>query len=194
MKRSQAKFDLIERIRGGEYNALLEVYSRNRNEFIVWAVRRYDVSPELAKDSFSEAVVRLFGMAIEGKLDSITRNVDAYLFTVARNHLLKELKEDGRIMREYQPLAETIVEEPTEEYNYLDEFSPLIQDIWKSLPEECYRIFQFRYIFGMRSKEIARKLNLKDEFAVNTRKFRCFRKIRKLLLQLAGKKLEIFES
>ncbi|MDW7694550.1 RNA polymerase sigma-70 factor [Flammeovirgaceae bacterium SG7u.111] len=154
---------LIERIKGGEKQALETLFDRY---FEVLCDFSYQFLK--SKDLSEEAVSDVFIKVWENKHQiSIQSGVKAYLYRAARNQSLNYLKKEGADL--YTDLSEATLKPSDSEHLadqllMFDELQKSIENIIDKMPKQRKLIFRMNRLDGMKYQEIAEVLGI----SVNT--------------------------
>ncbi len=131
-------------------------------------------------DVFQDSLVALYKLAREEKLGDHIR-LEAYFFTICKNHWLKELQKKKRtveLTKKYENVSGDISQEAiliTEERN------ALVEKLITQVGGICYKVLRHYYYEKRRMKEIAEILSLSSEQAAKDKKASCMKKLRTLI-------------
>lgn len=120
---------------------------------------------EEANDLVQDIFVQLWDE--KEKLDE-SKNLESYFFTLLRNKCLNLLKrkvvEGKYIRRQIMPEAERLYQlsfsSAAESQSLADRLSMELESLIASMPSQCGKVFQLRWIDGKKIREIAEDLNI----------------------------------
>ncbi len=131
-------------------------------------------------DIFQDSLVELYKKARTGRLGDHIR-LEAYFFTICKNHWLKELQKKKRTVA-LTHHHENVSEEETQESILLTkERNALVDQLISRFGTTCYQVLRYYYYDKRRMKEIANLLSLSNEQAAKDKKNSCMKKLRKLI-------------
>lgn len=150
--------NLIEKLQRGDtgaYKELYHIYAQQLYRFVLRTAK----SPQLAEDVMHDVFVKVWEN--RGKLDP-NQSFRAWLFTVARNHLLNLIKRSAHetsiveeMMKHSHPAQNN-----TQEKLLYDESSHLLHEAITQLPEKRKQIFELCHLQGLTYQETADKLGI----------------------------------
>lgn len=147
---SMAAPELVRRIRSGDHSAY-ELFYRMEFLNLVHFIHSYIHDQEKARDMAQETLLTLWEH--RGLLDP-ERNIRSFVFTIARNKTLNELRRMAPTEQVHEALA--LLEHPSVEENiHALELSSLIEKVWESLPKSIGETFSLSRRKGLKNKEIA---------------------------------------
>ncbi|MCK0135951.1 sigma-70 family RNA polymerase sigma factor [Arenibacter sp. S6351L] len=144
-------------------------------------------SDDQAKDTFQEAFVTTWKNIKDGKLKKDNGlNIEAYLFTVAKNKWLDYLrssryKKTTRVDKVIH-LRPDVEEEESEPSQGQDEMMAM-QRAFKQLGEKCKMVLKLFYFERKSMDEISSELQITSA-SVRNQKYRCMEKLRLLSLEI----------
>lgn len=122
-------------------------------------LRRFTSRQHDIEDIAQEAYLKAF----RAEQNRDIQHPKTFLFTVAKNIALNELRNTSRRITEYIDDAQEepefmmpTTEEEVEALDRLETYCAAVDD----LPEQCRRVYLLRKVHGMPQKEIAEKLNI----------------------------------
>ena len=182
---SRGDTHLIEQVRSGDDAAMEKVYSKYRNEFVSWSMKKYSISENRALDYYQDAITILFEKAINNTLGSIQSSLKTYLFGIGKNLVRQDLDSLTMTERHGSNLAEHYFflahnDEVNEIYQKAKEVT---KQVFHTIGEPCKSILTKFYFEKKSMTEIAMDLNYKSEAVARTSKKRCLEKIRENLLK-----------
>lgn len=132
---------------------------------LVYFIWQYVKSSETAREIAQDAFVRLW--IHHAELDE-TRSVKAYLFTISRHSLIKELRRQIKnpLMREYVDFIGGLSVEDRLTYDY-DTFTVALRKGKLTLTTRQREIFELNRETGFSVKQIASRLGIKEQVVRN---------------------------
>ena len=130
----------------------------------------YFVKEYIKNEQDSKDIMQDIFMTLWEKRDSLKAdtNLNAYLFTLAKNQCLNYLKHK-QVMEKYAKEAET-EQEMMLTYYAMNAFDPeqmdieslelMVEEAIKQLPEQCRKVFELDRFEGLKYKEIAQKMGI----------------------------------
>lgn len=164
----------LQEIRNGNEAPIITIYENYREEFIVWAGRKYQLDQEDAVDVFQESVICFYRNVVKGKVETISSSVKTYLFAIGKNIIRDKLKKNDPL-KVTQEIGEIDVSHQPEimELIYNEERAELVKQLMQELQEPCNSLLRLFYYFNLSMKEIAQKMQYKNENVAKTQKMRC---------------------
>jgi len=164
----------LQEIRNGNEAPIITIYENYREEFIVWAGRKYQLDQEDAVDVFQESVICFYRNVVRGKVETISSSVKTYLFAIGKNIIRDKLKKNDPL-KVTQEIGEIDVSHQPEimELIYNEERAELVKQLMQELQEPCNSLLRLFYYFNLSMKEIAQKMQYKNENVAKTQKMRC---------------------
>jgi len=131
-------------------------------------------------DVFQDSLVALYKQARNNRLGDHIR-LEAYFFTICKNHWLKELEKKKRTVELTADHERTSETENQETVLMTEERNVLVDNLIGRFGTTCYKILRYFYYEKRRMKEITRLLSLTNEQAAKDKKASCMNKLRKLI-------------
>lgn len=133
-----------------------------------------------ADDIFQDSMVALYKLARNEQLkDDI--NLEAYFFTICKNHWLKELKKKKRNVELTEQHENVAAIETQESILLTEERKKIMNDLIGRFGDSCYKVLRYYYYEKRRMKEIAKLLSMTNEQAAKDKKASCMKKLRTLI-------------
>jgi len=88
--------NILQQIRNGNHQPILDIYTLYRNNFIQWAVTHYSVDEDEAKDVFQEVILAFYENVKEGTLLILESDLKTYLFAIGKHKLFNLIKKSSR--------------------------------------------------------------------------------------------------
>ena len=166
---------LTEQIRRGDHSAF-ELFYRMEFLNLVHFAGSYLKDEENAKDIAQEALAALWEH--RRSLDE-GKNIRAYVFTIARNKTLDELRAQNA------PELEYLEDNSVDEYISRLELTRLIKNVWGNLPPKISKTFALSRSEGLKNREIAQREGISEK-AVEYRMRVALEKFRKNIKKYLG--------
>ena len=147
-------------------------------------VERNSGNHEDAEDVFQDGLIILYEK-IHSDSISLKCSLKTYFYSICKNIWMQRLDRKWRLL-----YKDELVQEPSEEYDPLAfsideerlEKTRLYQQHFTSLPEDCQKIIKM-FLDQIPFKEIAVKMEFKNEAYAKTRKYLCKNMLRKRILK-----------
>ena len=174
--------DLIEKIKAGGQEELVEIYKTFRKDFIRWALQHFHCNQEEAEDAYQDTIIAFYENVKNDKLTSLNCSFKTYIFAIGKNILLNlaKKKSKGNIHIEDIPEIKDKNSLILEQIS-LDENQHILLQALESLGEPCQTILKYYYYERFSIKKIVELLNYKSENVVKVQKVRCIRRLRSVL-------------
>lgn len=177
---------IINKLKQGDENVLINLYSNHRDEFIFWSHKNFGTQTEQAKDAFQEAILDFHQNVISGRLTELSSTIKTYLFQIGKHKILNIQKKERR-MTYHDALhliengeAEKFMEEENKEYTQ-EQISKAIEN----LPEDCQRVLKLFYFSEYDMESIAREMNYKNADTAKSKKSLCMKNLMTELKKLS---------
>lgn len=176
---------IVERVQGGDRNALAELIFAVRQELRVF-LSAHASSVDMVEDVLQATLVTAYEI-----IDRYERRGTflAWMKGIGRNLLLKELHARSRYVAAGDDVLERIIVaaalESTRGDDRAEESIERLKRCLEALPDEARRLIQQRYYNGMTVKDIARMTN-KTETSVAVALFRVREMLRQSLIKEAN--------
>ena len=174
---------LINRIKSDDSDdALKEIYTNYRDEFLLWAMQHYSCELEEAKDAFQQSVVIFYENIIYGKVVEITIKVKTYLFSIGKNKIRELARQKGRYMLyvEDEKYAKSDIYYNDMDDRYEEKLKKVESYIVK-LGDPCKSILQQYYYHKKNIQEIAENFNFKNINTLKNKKYMCLQKLKQII-------------
>lgn len=181
------KEKILKEIRQGNEDALVRVYLRHKPEFMRWASKTFNLSQEECEDIYQDTILVFRKNIVSERLTELSSSIKTYLFAIGRNLALKRIQTSARhisdnlIEKEQNPH----LTESTDEIITRDEQQQLISSMINKLNEPNRSILKMYYYQNLSMKEIAEKLNYKNDKVVKAQKVRCMKALKKMIQELS---------
>lgn len=170
---------IVEDIRKGGDEGLIEIYKLYRSEFFTWSQKQFNLDETASADLFQDTIINLRKNIVRGKLTHLSSSLKTYVFAIGKNLALSHLRRDSKTvlnddLLKLQLSEDYITDAPLknqEKKNY-------ISQILKGLGEPCYSILQMYYYKNFSMESIAIHLDYKNENVVKSQKLRCIKTLK----------------
>ncbi|WP_185154017.1 RNA polymerase sigma factor [Fulvivirga sp. M361] len=174
--------DFFERLKKGDESALISIYETYRGEFFQWCMSGFSADEDEAADIFQESVVALYYNVRNGRLTELSSTLKTYLFAIGKNIALKKLKKDAKMIVNDE-LLEINSGLVTEDLFEKTEQQKVIAELLNEMGDPCKSILTLFYFDRFAMDAIASRLGYKNEHVVKSQKLRCFKHLKKLVLE-----------
>lgn len=176
---------LLNAIRNGEKGCIEMLYSNYYEVIESFVIKNSGTSDE-ANDIVQNTVITFYEKALTKKF-VLTSSLKTYLYSIARNLWLKELKRKGKTPMVIDTTAEYLVLEDHNDKSYKEEEEELIQNCMKyfnTLGENCKEILTHYYWDNWKMDKIAKEMNYTNAVNAKVQKSKCMKQLRKLCSSL----------
>lgn len=175
---NEKEYQLILQIKSNDVNAFTILYSLYSAKLYNFAFSiLYDKT--LAEDITQNSFLKLWEK--RGTLDA-SKNISAYIFTIARNLVYKETQRlilENRY-KEHKQLSEDIASNNTMEAIDSIFLNAYVDQLVANLPIARRQIFEMKRNTGLSNKKIAEQLNISEK-TVETQFYRALKYIKEML-------------
>lgn len=172
---------LVIRLKRADTDAFKELYRKYIHKLFAYTLRTAK-SPALAEDVVHDVFVTIWE-----KRDQIDpeQSFQAYLFTIARNHLLNFIKREAHkkdIIDQMIGNTVPVQSESTQERVLYNESHRLFREAIEQLPDRRKEVFQLCHLDGLTYEEAADRLDITSS-TVNTQMVKARKFIREYLTE-----------
>lgn len=168
---------LLERLKEGHREALLELYKTNYT-MVKQFVLRNQGSSEDAEDLLQEALVVLWQNVHKDEF-ALTVRISTYLMAIVKNKWLKNLSKSGRMAGEEHLPMEAESHPGYGLTNSMD--MKIISETLDQMGETCRQILIHFYYDGLDMVNIAKLMNFANSDTAKAKKYQCFKKLEELV-------------
>ena len=150
--------ELLTLLRNNDENAFTAIYERYHKGLYVIACK-YLKEQELAKDAVQNIFLKLWEYRSLRNINISLRN---YLFTMLKNHVLNEIRNNITAMEKIYTISQTS-EEADDEFISKMEEQDLMQQVYKAierLPEQKKTVCMYKLRDNLSNKDIADKMHI----------------------------------
>lgn len=157
-----------------------QLYLAHKSKYLSWAKSNYNVDHNSLLDVYQDAIIILYNHIKNNKLDELQSSIEAYLFGITKNLLLKKIKKNKKI-----DYVEAVDDRYLESVNfniYSDENDDLnqqkLQKAFAKLGVNCREILTLFYYERYSLESIQNELSYGSTGAVKSRKYQCLKKLK----------------
>ena len=179
---------LLEQVRSGDERAMEKIYFTYREEFIRWAVNKYNLTEENALDHYQESITIMFEKIINGTITNLDSSLKTYLFGIGKNRILQKFDKQAREEKHSSDLYEhyRFLAENEDAQKIYEKAKKTTKKVFDTIGEPCQTVLKLFYFEKKSMTEIAEELGYKNEGVARTTKKRCLEKIRDNFLNPAS--------
>lgn len=173
---------LLENLRAGKEEFLIQIYRDHRTPFIQWAQRHFSVSSSDAEDVFQNVMIIFYRNLQSGKLMELTASLRTYLFAIGKRLLLNKL----RSKRQDIDLEEVNVKDlDLTIYHQIESThqQTLIAQAMAKLGAACQKLLRLFFFKNYTSEAVAYRMDLSNSDSARSRKLQCIKQLRKIFQQ-----------
>ncbi|MDF1697594.1 MAG: sigma-70 family RNA polymerase sigma factor [Saprospiraceae bacterium] len=170
----------------GNTSRLKTIYLAFKDDCVNFLNVKFPSANQNSEDIFNDALIVLHNNIVAGKVTHFT-SVKSYLISVCvnlckrNNHLKNNFeKKIEEIRLHFSLFSDSSIEEEEEK----DFMRATSKEALTSLSEKCQTIITYYYLYQMKMKEIAEKLELSSADVAKTLKSRCFKSLIKKVNEL----------
>lgn len=164
--------EILDKITAGDESALDFLYKKYF-KMMARLVMTNNGTEQDAKDIFQDALIVFWQKVKSGKL-ILTSKISTYLYSICLNLWRKELERKKRLSREEKDGTSYINDDQAERIKIVNECIGM-------LGETCKNVLTFYYFENMSMQDIADKLNFANTDTAKTKKYKCKKKLDKLM-------------
>ncbi|MGB3948548.1 MAG: sigma-70 family RNA polymerase sigma factor [Bacteroidia bacterium] len=175
---------LIDNIKQGNQQPLMDVYKLYRNEFISFAFTHYACDSESAKDIFQDVLVAFYENIKSGKLTEITGDLKTYLFAIGKFKIINFQKREARkvtfdtfsLINSQHQIENSMADKEEQEF-----IKSTINRFLNEQCEDCKKVLEMYYFEELDMKTIAEKMGYKNANVAKKKKYECFKKMAEMV-------------
>ncbi len=171
--------DIIAKIKAGDEEEIVSLYTSYRNDFIHWAGFKFQLSREEALDIFQDTLVSFYDSIKQGKLTEIHYSIKTYLYAIAKHMIYNKLKYDKKFKPDQDDFETFSSVESTDEPLILTERKKIMVALLAQMREPCATLLRLFYFDAFSMEAIASKLHYKNTDVVKTQKLRCIKELKR---------------
>ncbi|EAY24443.1 RNA polymerase sigma factor [Microscilla marina] len=171
--------EIIENIRSGKREALVNLYKQYRVDFIKWAIKNFYCSPQEAEDAYQDTTIAFYENIMKNKVQELSCSPKTYLFAIGKNILLSLAKKKSNQTADIEHIKDVEDDEliAFEKIALSEQQSNILAAI-KALGEPCQTILKLYYYDRLSIRKIVEKLGYKSENVVKVQKNRCMKRLK----------------
>ncbi len=174
---------LLHQLLSGDENALKHIY-RHHFKSVLHLVTTNSGNEDDAKDIYQDAICVLYD-AVRKPDFSITCSINTFIYLVAKNLWLKELrKRSGGELRldEGDDYIDYDVSDEIDKFTNEEQKIDVMNASLKELGEPCQTIITDFFYQKMSMEEIAAKMGYSNADTAKNQKYKCFVRLKKLIM------------
>jgi len=179
---------LIELIQQGDQKALVVMYKENYTMVRNFILKNNGDEDEVA-DVLQDSLIAVWQNANKDSFH-LTVKLSTYLMSIVKNQWFKKLKKKSRFVVVDENLKEKLGSTTELKSSTFDH--EIIREKVKALDETCMKLLSYFYFDGFNNKVIAEKLGFANTDTVKSKKYQCFKKLQKEVLNEYNKE-DFFE-
>lgn len=175
---------IIEQIKDDNHHDALATLYKTAYPTIRNYILKNNGNLETVKDVFHEAIIVLIETIRNNSFDE-SREVNAFLFSVARNKWISTLRKDQSSSKyiAYKMKEETYNEETSHDILLQKEMRSEMKSVLDKLQDHCQKILELFIYQNKSMDEIAEKMGYSSRNAVKTAHYKCKKKLKEFILQ-----------
>lgn len=177
----EATAEMLQAIRNGDETVLNRIYLENRDGFLGWARRNYPLEEDVLLDVYQDAVIILYQNVVEEKITDLKSTVSTYLFGIAKNLILKALRQKKRTPLQLDQIPEVAVAPHFLQQTDQDHQQYKVRAALDRLGKTCQQILEYFYYYEFSLEVIAERLKYKNANTVKAQKHRCMKQLEEQL-------------
>lgn len=170
---------LTDSTKSSESSAIETIYSQVAKPIRNFILKNSG-SAEEAEDMLQDAIILFLNKVRLKELDALTCKISTYIFSIARNNWLYELRKKNKMPKsglDSFPLTGNLDKEPAI-------YPQLLGKLMESIKEPCKSIIESFYMAEMSIKEMAMLFGYKDENSMKKKKSLCMKLARQMAVEL----------
>jgi len=175
----------IASLKNGDMQALGELYSKYRQEFIAMIRAKYKMSNDDAMDIYQVATLRLYNNVVKGKMTMMYDSIKPYLFSIGLNVYKEMVREDMKIPLSRNPLewvddrgeGQEVADAAMLKESLLEATKKAIEKLGDPCPSMLTRF----YHFPASITQLMEELGYKNDATAKNKKYKCLQQLRELL-------------
>lgn len=177
----EATAAMLQAIRAGDETVVNRIYQENRERFLGWARHHYPLEEEILVDIYQDAVIILYQNVVEEKITELKSSLSTYLFGIAKNLILKALRQNKRTPLQLDQIPEVSVAPRFLQQTNRDHEQHKMQAALARLGKTCKQILEYFYYYEFSLEVIAERLEYKNANTVKAQKHRCMKQLEEQL-------------
>ena len=175
---------LLQKIKNGEEQPLVELYRELKPAFVHWMYTRYSIPSAMAEEIFQLVMITFYENAVGNKLNELHSSLKTYLFAIGKNKALEFLRKQQKVtfMEDITVYHDLPEDKSEEELQIQKELS--IQKVAKAmeqLKEGCRKVISMFYYQKHSMRDIMEAMGYQSEAVARNQRYRCVAKLKSLL-------------
>jgi len=167
----------IERLKQGDEKCLEEIYALYRRDFADWAIRKFNLDMEEARDIFQVTLISFYENVHNGKLNSLNSSLRTYLFAIGKYQILRSKKKSVMYANLDDLPDINLLETDNKDLELEAEQQSKVQMALNQLGGNCQQLLEMFYFREMNMMQIAEALEYKNTNVAKVKKANCMRKL-----------------
>lgn len=166
----------LDAVRTGDESLMEELYLAQREEFLEWVQKGFELQKGQALEMYQQALVVFYEAIVNGHILSLQHHPETYVFDIARGLILRELKKTHGDLP-VQDLPILALQLPPD-YPLEDEVRKKATAFMEKLSEPGASILEMTYFRNLSVEQIARKLKYKSQEIIESQKQLCLKTLK----------------
>ncbi len=132
-------------------------------------------------DIYQDAVIILYQNVVEEKITELKSSLSTYLFGIAKNLILKALRQKKRTPLQLDQIPEVAVAPHFLQQTNRDHEQHKMQAALARLGKTCKQILEYFYYYDFNLEVIAERMDYKNANTVKAQKHRCMKQLEEQL-------------
>lgn len=162
-----------------DYNKALNLMYNSSLLKIERMTKQLGGNKEDALDIFQESVLILIRKIKMNEFD-LSKDIDAYVYVVAKRMMINKRKRDQRIELS-DSFSDKEVGNDVQRHDQLKEYNFTLEDLFIKLGDKCNSLLKAIYLEELKTVEIINKLKISNTDVLKTQKNRCKKKLTSLI-------------
>ena len=181
-ERIKDSHDVLNIIKSGDRKFLQQLYQQYRQEFGLWAVKRYSIDEDAIGEVYQRTFIALYYNIKNEKLTVLNSSIKTYLFAIGKNLIYDHFKfskrsaEPDGLMVNVEEVDNSILDQ----YEQSD-MKETVKQLLEKIGEPCKTVLELFYFKHYSMDSIAVEMDYKSEQIAAKRKFICLKQLRALL-------------
>jgi len=160
-----------------------KLYEEQRQPFINWARSKFSMEDDEILDVYQDSIIVLYNRLKKGDLELIKDSLQAYLFGICKNLMLKKTAKNKKIQLSENMNDYLIKSFDLELYHKMDmdHQKSIVSSGLSQLKDNCRRIIYLFYYHRFSLESIKDEMDYSSVDVAKSRKNQCLNKLRELL-------------
>jgi len=177
--------NLIHSIRIGDNKALGNVYLTNRDAFVHWARKYFNLQTDDILDVYQDAIIIFSKKIMRAESLELSCSIQTFLFSIGKNLLMKKGMKNRKLLLEEDvnkhipDIGDLGIMKKIE----LSEEQQQIFDALDQLGEKCQKILKLFYYQRYSTEAIKNEMGYNHVDVVRSQKLRCMKSLRAIIFK-----------